>query len=73
MKTYILFAGSCYYPSGGTGDYFDSFETLDDAKLCVETSIRFNNRYDWWEISQITDEGLKLVERAYGSLYHILL
>ncbi len=36
MKTYLLIAGHNYYPSSGTGDWIESFETYAEAKAKVE-------------------------------------
>ena len=36
---YIIFAGAQYYPSGGWEDYFDSANTLEEAKRSYENGI----------------------------------
>ena len=45
LKRYIVFSGPEYYPSGGWGDFRQSFDTLDEAKQWLD-------RYpaDWKEI-----------------------
>lgn len=39
MKTYLVFAFEGYYPVGGWGDFYSSYETLEEAKRackCLE-------------------------------------
>jgi hypothetical protein len=36
MKRYAVFAYSDYYPSGGWGDLFGRYETLEEAKKAIE-------------------------------------
>lgn len=35
-KPFLLIAGDGYYPSSGTGDWIDCFETCEEAKEQVE-------------------------------------
>ena len=58
LKRFILFAGEHYYPGGGTRDYVNSFDTLEEAMAFVE-SIRkkppekmglMGGRVDWADI-----------------------
>lgn len=44
MKTYLLIAGSSYYPDFGTGDWVRAFETEKNAEDVVET-IEHHNFY----------------------------
>ena len=32
LKRFLAFHGSAYYPRGGWADFFEDFETLDEAK-----------------------------------------
>ena len=53
MKRYILFAGVKCYPSGGWGDYIDSFNTIKSAKLYAESydgDGPYDYGYDWYHI-----------------------
>lgn len=49
MRRYLLFAGSSYYPEGGTNDLVadsDNFMSLRDYAIEREKGMTF----DWWEI-----------------------
>jgi hypothetical protein len=37
MKKYLLFTFDCYYPNGGMNDYYDSFDTVEEARAVVKT------------------------------------
>ena len=37
-RPYLLIAGDNYYPSGGTDDWIDCYETLEEAKAQVEAN-----------------------------------
>lgn len=45
MKRYALFAGACYYASGGWADFVDSFDSVEDAQKHSEA---FNEEYAHW-------------------------
>lgn len=38
MKRYLLFGGEWYYPSGGWGDFVDSFDTKEQAFEVAKSS-----------------------------------
>jgi len=35
-KRYLLFAFSEYYPNGGLGDIYDTYDTMEDAVIGIE-------------------------------------
>ena len=39
---YIIFSGMNYYPSGGWEDFFDTADTLKEAKISYENGITIN-------------------------------
>lgn len=62
MKYFLLIAGSWYYPSSSTGDWIDTFETLEEAQRKVSTGIStilpkvINGcEYDWYEIVDLRE------------------
>ncbi len=60
MKRYLLFAGSCYYPSGGWSDFENSFDTLEEA---VDAAESLNvTKADWAHIID-KETGKKLWEQ----------
>lgn len=59
MNMFLIFAGDCYYPSGGWGDYVGSYATEQDARNAITEQGIINdfNRYmikeelyDWYHI-----------------------
>lgn len=34
-KRYLVFAGDYYYPLGGWGDFYDAFDTVEQAVECI--------------------------------------
>ena len=42
-KRYIVFAGDCYYPGGGMGDFILDTDDLDEAKKAI-------TGHDWGHI-----------------------
>lgn len=66
MKFY-MFAGSTYYPSGGTQDFigFIFDPTVEGAK---EQACHFfaNSHYDWWELA---NEEMQCVYDNSGAFY----
>lgn len=65
MKHYLLIAGDQYYPSAGTGDWIDTFETFEEAKSMViiawsyglNKDIFYINdlKYDWYTIVNLRE------------------
>jgi hypothetical protein len=54
MKKYLLFVMDSYYPSGGWGDFVDSFEDKDEA-------VGYANRQecgDWYHVVDIEQGGI---------------
>ncbi len=53
---YKLFAGSCYYPSGGYRDFVGSYSTLEAAQAAGEEVGAADSYapgmrlYDWWHV-----------------------
>ncbi len=50
MKKYWVFGFDQYYPSGGMGDFIDSFEVESDAEKCKNDN---KNKYDYVEVVDI--------------------
>lgn len=49
LKRYLVLAGYHYYPSGGWGDFVDSFETIDEAEAHAKKEAPRRERH-WWHI-----------------------
>lgn len=45
LKRYLLFSGSSCYPSGGWGDFRDSFDSVAEAE-----AVAPKEAYYWWYI-----------------------
>lgn len=56
---YLIFAGDCYYPYGGWGDYVGSAGTLEDALTTAA-----NHKGDWWQI--VDAETYQIVKTSYS-------
>ena len=54
---YIIFAGYIYYPSGGWQDFFDSVDTLEEAKRSYENGIKTKG---WAHIVDMKDNKIIL-------------
>ena len=52
MKQFLLFAGDHFYPSGGWGDFKNSFDTVEEAQEGAADELAGNS--DWWQIVDIT-------------------
>ena len=59
MKRYLVFAGADYYPSGGWGDFIDSFDDIDEARAAAPDC-------DWQEVVD-KDTG-EVVHRRNGRI-----
>ena len=46
MKTYLVFKGYTYYPSGGMEDFVGDYETLEEAKKALGEI----DEYEWGHI-----------------------
>lgn len=68
MKKYLLMAGNNYYPCSGTNDWIACFSTWEEAnaavtptenhidkKRSIEYYIINDNKYDWFEIVDLSD------------------
>lgn len=60
---FFLFKGHTYYPSGGVGDYSDTYTTLEEAVM-VAKELLAKRACDWYSVVTL-DENNKLVEIAY--------
>jgi len=49
---YLLIAGYTYYPSSGTGNWIDCYETEEVAR---ENWEKISDRYDWHKIVDLRD------------------
>ena len=55
MKPYLVIRNECYYPSSGTRDWVETFETLEEAENLVKgieladptVSVYVVNLLDW--------------------------
>ena len=62
-KPYLLIAGDCYYPSSGTGDWIDCYETVEEAREQIEyddqrinTTYKIRGRvFEWYDIVDLRD------------------
>lgn len=59
MKRFLLFVGSNYHPEGGWDDFFDDFDTIEEAE-----NTAFNFGFEWYHIVDSTtkkkiDEGIR--------------
>lgn len=50
---YIIFSNGYYYPIGGWEDFFDTADTLDEAKRIYEEALKVN---DWAHVVDITNK-----------------
>jgi hypothetical protein len=48
VKRFVAFSGADYYPSGGWGDFFGSFDTRDEAVAALAARTKFIG--DWTQI-----------------------
>lgn len=65
MKTFLLIAGSNYYPQSRTNDWIDTFSTHKEAESVVEElpkgkrefgSYKIKDQiYDWYEIVDLEE------------------
>ena len=63
MKPYLLIAGDCYYPSSGTGDWIDCYETVEEAREEIENIDYHNNSvykirgrmFEWYDIVDLRE------------------
>ena len=54
-KPFLLTAGDHYYPSSGTGDWIECYETIKEAEEKWEEISKQKYRYDWYEIVDLRD------------------
>jgi hypothetical protein len=54
MKVFWVFAGSQYYPGGGMQDFYDSYETEEEASAVARTLSNKEYNHDWVEVKNIT-------------------
>ena len=68
MKNYLLFAGEDYYPDGGFKDFLGDFDSIDDAKLFLETNPKTNPTglsIDWWHIFSLKDARIVEADKSF--------
>lgn len=62
MKNYLVFIGEDYYPNGGMEDFKEDFNTLDEAKQCIEDYIECDVNLDkhdfWYHVYSIEDKAI---------------
>jgi hypothetical protein len=56
MKRYALFTYDTYYPSGGWGDFYDSYDTIEEAVANFQR-IDHNELIDLQTGERITVDG----------------
>lgn len=59
-KPFLLLAGANYYPSAGTGDWFGTFESYEEAldhyhTINIPNIYTANGEYDWYKIVDLRD------------------
>jgi len=59
MKRYLVFAGADYYPSGGWGDFIDSFDDIETARDASPNS-------DWLEV--VNKDTGEVIHRRNGRI-----
>lgn len=52
MRRYLLFTGSCYYPSGGWNDFYSAHDTIEEAEAIGMK--HWNGAYNWWHVIDST-------------------
>ena len=57
MKTYFLFGGDTYYPSGGMKDLQGKFDSVEECETFVE-----NMNFDWYQI--VESDTLSIVKEV---------
>ena len=69
MRRFAVFAGPCYYASGGFHDYVGSFDTLEDAVAVAAATHQIHpeidrqaDDFEWWHIFDMTER--KIVRRS---------
>ena len=69
MRRFAVFAGPCYYASGGLHDYIGSFDTLSEAEsVAAETHQihpeidRQEDDFEWWHIFDMDER--RIVKRS---------
>lgn len=68
MRRYLLFAGHCYYPSGGWRDFQGSFDSPTDAGLHFG-KLDFNSYIDHW--GQVVDaDNWKIIQTLRQEYAH---
>jgi hypothetical protein len=62
MKNYLVFIGEHYYPNGGMEDFIEHFDTIDEAKQCIEDYIECHVNLDksdfWYHVYSIEDKAI---------------
>ena len=51
MERYALFCGMNYYPSGGWGDFEQSFGSVEESEDYI---LNMSSKPDWWQIIDLT-------------------
>lgn len=52
MKQFLLFGGDTYYPSGGWGDFIQSFNTNEEAQIAANL-LHHAQQLQWYHIVDI--------------------
>jgi len=55
MKRFLVFAGDCYYPSGGWNDFKSDHETLSEAF----EATKVKGIGDWWHV--VDTVGMRII------------
>lgn len=57
MRSFLLFAGYNYYPSGGFDDFVSDHHSLEEAKVAGEFTLDHGTGCDWAHIVDISHPG----------------
>jgi hypothetical protein len=58
-KPYLVFAGDQYYPSGGTRDFQQAYETIEEARAAVKP---WKEKNYWGHVAYFDGDTLTIVD-----------
>lgn len=48
MKRYLSFFGDNFYPNGGMGDFLSDHDSLEGAKIAIDTALEYEDADSIW-------------------------